>query len=73
MLDRLVVKEFLLEESEDVIDIPDDITLDDLVECFARYTENDLYEWLRDNYKSFFGHDWEWIRGRIEDIKGESN
>jgi len=30
---------------------------------------HDYYEWLKDNFKSFFNHgnpDWEWIRGRIE-------
>jgi len=28
-----------------------------------------LYEWLKDNFKSFFKHgepDWEWIRERIK-------
>ena len=30
--------------------------------------EDDYYEWLKDNFKSFFNHgnpDWEWIRGRL--------
>ncbi len=38
-----------------------------LVEAFCQYVEDD-YEWLKDNFKSFFNHgnpDWEWIRGRI--------
>jgi len=29
--------------------------------------EDDYYEWLKDNFKSFFDHgnpDWEWIRER---------
>jgi len=32
------------------------------------YTEDDYYEWLKDNFKSFFNHgdpDWEWIRERL--------
>jgi hypothetical protein len=31
--------------------------------------EDDYYEWLKDNFKSFFGGgevDWEWIKGRIK-------
>jgi hypothetical protein len=70
MLDRQVVKEFLEEElEEDEIDIPEDISFDVLAETFSQFTEDDLYEWLKDNFKSFFNHwnpDWEWIRERIE-------
>ncbi|MCK4297693.1 MAG: hypothetical protein KAW56_01680 [Candidatus Marinimicrobia bacterium] len=68
MLDRQVVKEFLQEELEE-IEIPKDISFDDLVETFCKYTENDYYEWLKDNFKSFLNHgspDWDWIRERIE-------
>jgi hypothetical protein len=39
-----------------------------LVEAFCQYVEGDYYEWLKDNFKSFFGDgelDWEWIRGKI--------
>jgi len=68
MLDRQVVKEFLEEEFEDAgIDIPKGISKKSLVETFCEYVEDDYYEWLKDNYKSFFiHHDWEWIRGRIK-------
>ena len=68
MLDRQVVKEFLQEEFEDAgIDIPKGISKKSLVETFCEYVEDDYYEWLKDNYKSFFiHHDWEWIRGRIK-------
>lgn len=71
MIDRQVVKEFLDEELED-IEIPKDISFDELVETFCKYTEDDYYEWLKDNYHSFFyslpqnNPDWEWIRERIE-------
>jgi len=50
------------------LEIPEDITKDALVEAFCQYTEDDYYEWLKDNFKSFFEHgdpDWEWIRERL--------
>jgi hypothetical protein len=68
MLDREVVKEFLDEKLEE-IETPSDISMEILVETFCKYTEDDYYEWLKDNFKSFFNHgnpDWDWIRGRIE-------
>lgn len=67
MLDREVVKDFLEEELEG-IEIPKDISKKTLVETFCKYVEDDYYEWLKDNFKSFFDHwkpDWNWIRGRI--------
>ena len=70
MLDRQVVKEFLEEELKDSrIEIPEDISFDILAETFCKFTEDDLYEWLKDNYKSFFNHnnpDWKWLNDRIE-------
>jgi hypothetical protein len=69
MLDRDVVEEFLdckLKEPE--IEIPKDISKEQLVEVFCQYVEDDYYEWLKDNFKSFFEHgepDWEWIRDRV--------
>lgn len=70
MLNRQVVKEFLKEELKDSrIEIPEDISFDILVETFCKFTEDDLYEWLKDNYKSFFNHnnpDWKWLKDRIE-------
>jgi len=68
MLDRQVVKEFLQDELEG-IEVTKDISTDDLIETFCRYTEDDYYEWLRDNFKSFFNHrnpDWDWIKERID-------
>ena len=68
MLDREVVEEFLdckFEELE--LEIPRDIKKEELVEAFCQYVEDDYYEWLKDNFKSFFNHgdpDWEWIRTR---------
>ncbi|MCK4321648.1 hypothetical protein KAX08_03925 [candidate division WOR-3 bacterium] len=74
MLDRGVVKEFLEEKLKDAgIEIPQDINFDELVETFCLYTENDYYEWLKDNYKSYFSigniglaFNWDGIRERIE-------
>jgi len=70
MLDRKVVEEFLDDEFEDSDwEIPADISKDVLVETFCLYVEDDLGEWLNDNFKSFFNHgdiDWDWIRERIK-------
>jgi len=70
MLDREVVKEFLDGEFEEGDwKTPEDIPKDALVEAFCQYTEDDYYEWLKDNFKSFFNHgnpDWDWIRDKIK-------
>jgi len=70
MLDRQVVEEFLDGEFENLeLEIPEDISKDALVEAFCQYTEDDYYEWLKDNLKSFFEHgnpDWDWIRQKIK-------
>ena len=68
MLDRQVVEEFLDDKLED-LEVPKDISKDALVEAFCQYTEDDYYEWLKDNFKSFFNHsnpDWDWIRDKIK-------
>ena len=70
MLDRDVVREFMKEELSDLnISIPEDIPEDALVEDFCIFTEEDYYEWLKDNFKTFFNHgepDWNWIRDRVK-------
>ncbi|MFC1954151.1 hypothetical protein ACFLU7_01180 [Chloroflexota bacterium] len=69
MLDRQVVEEFLDGEFEEGDwEIPDDISKDALVEAFCQYVENDYYDWLEDNFKSFFDSNpnWDWIRDRIK-------
>lgn len=69
MLDREVIKDFLIAEFEDTNPIPKGIDLDKLAEDFAVYTENDLYEWLKDNYKSYFFQgehfDWSDVKERL--------
>ena len=70
MLDRTVVEEFLASEfGVGDWEIPEGISKDALVEAFCQYTEDDYYEWLKDNFKSFFNHgnpDWDWIRKKIK-------
>ena len=73
MLDQSVVEEFLRCELTDAgVKIPGDIRISDLTKAFCEYTENDYYEWLKDNFKSFFNHhhpDWDWIREKIREYK----
>jgi len=70
MLDRQVVEEFLNCEFGDLeIETPKSIKKEKLVEAFCQYIEDDYYEWLKDNFNSFFNHgnpDWKWIRDRIK-------
>lgn len=70
MLDREVVKDLLGEElKERGIRIPKGISKEALIETFCEYTEDDYYEWLKDNFKTFFNHgmpDWNWIKERME-------
>jgi hypothetical protein len=71
MLDRRVVQEFLEERFEEVkIQIPEEVKIENLTEAFCLYTEDDYYEWLKDNYKSFFdGLDWNRIMEKIQQYK----
>jgi len=68
MLDRSVVSNFLKDELEG-IKIPEEIKWKELVETFCRYIEDDYYEWIKDNFKSFFNHgnpDWKWVKEKVE-------
>ncbi|MEK7263320.1 MAG: hypothetical protein AAB071_02275 [Bacteroidota bacterium] len=69
MLDRAVVKEFLIEEFEDANPIPDNIDINILVEDFSIYVENDFYEWLKDNFNSYFYNsdfDWDSVKDKLQ-------
>jgi len=68
MLDREVIKDFLIAEFEDICPIPDGINLDKLAEDFSVYVENDFYQWLKDNFKSYFDpiDDWESIKDKLK-------
>jgi len=69
MLDRDDVEEFLDCKLQELgIEIPKDISKEQLVEAFYQYVEDNYYQWLKDNFKSFFEHgnpDWEWIREKV--------
>lgn len=68
MIDKEIVQEFLEEELNE-IDIPKNILFSGLLETFYNYVENDYFEWLKDNFNSFFNYgnpDWKYIKERIE-------
>lgn len=71
MLEKRVVKEFLVEKLDDwETKIPININIDELTEAFCDYVEIDYIDWLTDNCKSFFtvgpdGIDWKNIRRKI--------
>lgn len=72
MLNRKVVGDFLKEKLEEKI--PKDIVFSELVETFCLYVEDDFYEWLKDNFYSFYGSElvfWNNVRGRIEQKRKE--
>ncbi|MFP4640992.1 MAG: hypothetical protein ACLFPU_02270 [Dehalococcoidia bacterium] len=66
MLDRVAIRKFLDDQLRDLeMEVPMD--MDRLTDVFHRYVEDDSYEWLRDNFKSFFNHgdpDWNWIKDK---------
>jgi hypothetical protein len=58
-----------LDEELEEIEIPKGISEKALVEAFCKYVEDDYYEWLKNNFKSFFNYgkpNWQWIREKIE-------
>jgi len=69
MLDRGVIEELLDWEFEGLdLDIPEDIPREAVIEAFCQYVEEDYYEWLKDNFRSFFDHgnpDWNRIIEKI--------
>jgi hypothetical protein len=71
MLDRAVIEEFLDYQLGNYdLEIPTTIPKETLVEVFCQYVEDDYYEWLKDNFKTFFNHGnphWGWIK-----VKGDS-
>lgn len=77
MLDRAVVADLLKDWMKDEgIKLPRSIKFKSLVEAFCQYTEDDYYEWLKDNYESFFGHeeiDWNEIKKRIAKVAETNN
>lgn len=70
MIDREIVEELIEEKfNESGIKIPRGLSKKVLTETFCKYTEDDYYEWIKDNFKTFFNYnnpDWDWIKGRIK-------
>jgi hypothetical protein len=71
MLDREVVKELVIERLKETgnTPIPKNINKQELIEAFCQFTEDDYYEWIKDNFQAFFNHgdpDWEWIENYIK-------
>lgn len=61
MLDRKLILEFLKEKD---LDLPKNLSLEKVNEAFCEYVENDFWDWLNDNYQTFFNQDnpdWKWI------------
>ena len=71
MLDRGVIEELLDWEFEDLdLEIPEDIPREAVIEAFCQYVEEDHYEWLKNNLRSFFDHDnpvWNRIVEKLRD------
>ena len=69
MLDREAVEEFLESELEYLeLEIPHDVPKSALVDAFCEYIADGYYEWLRENFTSFFNDgdpDWDWIKEQI--------
>ncbi len=55
MLDKDVLKEFL-EDNLAEIKIPKNISKENLLQAFCNYIENDYYDWLNGNFKTFFNY-----------------
>jgi len=69
MLDRAIIGELLDWEFEGLdLAIAEDIPREAVIEAFCQYAEEDYYEWLKDNLRSFFDHgnpDWNQIIEKI--------
>ena len=67
MLDRKDIAEFLDEELEwSGLEVPEDISKEDLAEAFCQYIELDYYDWLKSNFNTFFESDWDDTRKKIK-------
>lgn len=77
MLDRAVVTDLLKDWMNDSgIKLPRDIKFKELVEAFCQFAEDDYYEWLKDNYESFFSDgkvDWDEMKDRIAKLNAEED
>lgn len=53
MIDKEIVQEFLEYELSG-INVPENILHSDLLDTFYNFVLDDYYEWLKDNFNSFF-------------------
>jgi len=69
MLDRGIIEQLLDWEFEDLdLGIAEDIPREAVIEAFCQYAEEDYYEWLKDNLRSFLDYgnpDWNQIIEKI--------
>lgn len=73
MLNRAQLETFVeMMFKEKRIELPEDIELEDIVEAFCQYLDDDLNEWLKIKFFSFFlltsgegNIDWNWVRENI--------
>ena len=69
MLDRAIIEELLDWEFEGLdLGIAEDIPREAVMEAFCQYAEEDYYEWLKDNFRSFLDYgnpDWNQIIEKI--------
>ena len=53
-IDRERLQNYLQSRLEDdELELPPGVTIEELTDQFSAYLEVDLYDWLRENYRSF--------------------
>lgn len=73
MLNRAQLETFMeMMFEEKRIELPEDIELEDVVEAFCQYCDEELNEWLKIKFSNFFltsssegNIDWNWVRQNI--------
>lgn len=76
MLNRAQLERFMeMMFEEKRIELPEDIELDDIVDAFCQYIDDDLNEWLKIKFFNFFlltsGEgkiNWNWVRENINTL-----
>lgn len=70
MLSRESVKSYFEELiKEDKIELPKDISVDDIAELFCIYLETDYYDWLKSNFNSFVKQNDDWFKYKLNRAK----
>ncbi|MCK4234054.1 hypothetical protein KAU34_05600 [candidate division WOR-3 bacterium] len=76
MLNRAQLETFMeMMFEEKRIELPEDIELEDVVEAFCQYCDDELVDWLKMRFSSFFlmgsgesSIDWNWVRQNISSL-----